>query len=245
MRLGDVPDDEDALILLSVEELAVNELRETFHHWVRTLVFPVVKGRLGEPLPHQPAAALRECRSVNGNQFFDSARDIQDEVEPDLKDYLAAHAKRLTEQLKRQLEEAGQQAKAREEERYRSRRGEVSSLIAENTLTKLEREIAKLKVERQQGMLFDEESEQAPQLPGGGPHAADSDGVVPPLGKRPSVAAAHATEVVQGHVPVLLVDRSAGRNELGGKGGGEPDGVSGSDGAGDRLSSRAHSPRGS
>jgi hypothetical protein len=157
VRTGKVSQGVDALVLLSIEELAVNELRETFHHWVRTLVFPVVKGRLGEPLPHQPAAALRECRSVNGNQFFDSARDIQDEVEPDLKAYLAAHATRLTEQLKRQLEEAGQQAKAREEERYRSRRGEVSSLIAENTLAKLEREIAKLKVERQQGMLFDEE----------------------------------------------------------------------------------------
>jgi hypothetical protein len=94
---------------------------------------------------------------VNGNQFFDNARNIQDEVELDLKDYLADRATRLTEQLKGQLEEAGQQAKAREEERYRSRRGEISSLIAENTLAKLEREITKLKVERQQRSFFNEE----------------------------------------------------------------------------------------
>src|SRR5262249_27918131 len=39
-----------------------------------------------------------------------------------------------------------------------SRQGEVSALIAENTLTRLEREIAALKTERQQGLLFDEES---------------------------------------------------------------------------------------
>ena len=43
-----------------------------------------------------------------------------------------------------------------EDERYRSRQGEVSSLIAENTLAKLEREIEKLKADRQQGQLFDE-----------------------------------------------------------------------------------------
>ena len=50
------------------------------------------------------------------------------------------------------------QARKQEEERYRSRQGEVSSLIAENTLAKLEREIEKLKAERQQGLLFDEEA---------------------------------------------------------------------------------------
>ena len=50
------------------------------------------------------------------------------------------------------------QARKQEEERYRSRQGEVSSLIAENTLAKLEREIEKLKGERQQGLLFDEEA---------------------------------------------------------------------------------------
>jgi hypothetical protein len=31
-------------VLLSVEELAVNDLRETFHHWVRTLIFPIQRG---------------------------------------------------------------------------------------------------------------------------------------------------------------------------------------------------------
>ena len=48
------------------------------------------------------------------------------------------------------------QALKREGERYRSRQGEVSTLMAENTLGKLEREIYKLKLERDQGQLFDE-----------------------------------------------------------------------------------------
>ena len=62
-----------------------------------------------------------------------------------------------TNNLQRQLEKTGKVARTQEEERYRSRQGEVSSLIAENTLAKLEREIAKLNVQRQQGLLFDEE----------------------------------------------------------------------------------------
>src|SRR5690606_2770145 len=41
-----------------------------------------------------------------------------------------------------------------EDQRYQSRQGEVSTLIAENTLAKLEREIAALKAQRSQGFLF-------------------------------------------------------------------------------------------
>ena len=46
VRSGGVPDDADAVVLLSIEELAVNELRETFHRWVRTLALPVRTPRL-------------------------------------------------------------------------------------------------------------------------------------------------------------------------------------------------------
>ena len=49
VRLGGVPPDAEALILLSIEELGVNELRESFHHWVRTIAFPVRDGRIGSP----------------------------------------------------------------------------------------------------------------------------------------------------------------------------------------------------
>ncbi|MFN9787920.1 MAG: hypothetical protein ACK57N_15245, partial [Planctomycetia bacterium] len=55
-----------------------------------------------------------------------------------------------------QLEETGKFARSDEEQRYRSRQAEVSTLIAENTLAKLEREIEALKLERKQGMLFEE-----------------------------------------------------------------------------------------
>jgi len=158
VRLSDVPPGAEALVLLSVEELAVNDLRETFHHWVRTLIFPIRKGALGEPLAHRPAMELRRSRTTQETGHHARARDLIDEVSPDLKRFLTAHAEHLTAALQRQLESTGAHARKQEEERYRSRQGEVSSLIAENTLAKLEREIVKLKTERQQGLLFDEES---------------------------------------------------------------------------------------
>src|ERR1039458_2720209 len=40
-RPGDVPKDVDPLFLLTVKDLAINELREPFHHWTRTYQIPV------------------------------------------------------------------------------------------------------------------------------------------------------------------------------------------------------------
>jgi superfamily II DNA or RNA helicase len=154
---GDVPDGADALVLLSVEELAVNELRETFHHWVRTLMFAVRDGRLSRPLAHRPALAMRNGGKPRDSDRVSRARELLEDAEPELKTFLSAYTEKLTGHLRDQLEKTGDMARQQEEARYRSRLGEVSSLIAENTLAKLEREIAKLKIERQQGLLFDEE----------------------------------------------------------------------------------------
>ena len=158
VRQGDVPPGVEALVLMSIEELAVNDLRETFHHWVRTLLFPLKGGVLGKPLAHRPARELRCAQPVLGNRLCAHARDLIDDVTPDLKRFLADYATTLTASLKSRLEKTGIQARRQEEDRYRSRQGEVSALIAENTLGKLEREIEKLKVERRQGLLFDEEA---------------------------------------------------------------------------------------
>src|SRR5262249_51702251 len=116
------------------------------------------KGQLGQPLSHRPAANLRHAAAAREASHLAHARDLLDDVTPDLGKFLVAHAKTLTAALQTQLERAGLQARKQEEERYRSRQGEVSSLIAENTLAKLEREIEKLKGERQQGLLFDAEA---------------------------------------------------------------------------------------
>ena len=153
VRRGGVPADADALVLLSVEELAVNDLRESFHHWVRTLAFPVRDGKLGPPLSHRPALELRGAESDGDRQ---RGRELLEEIEPELQRLLGQRAERLAADLRRQLELDGEQARRLEDERYRSRQGEVSTLIAENTLAKLEREVESLKKERAQGQLYDE-----------------------------------------------------------------------------------------
>jgi superfamily II DNA or RNA helicase len=156
VRRAALPAGVDAWVLLSVEELAVNDLREAFHHWVRTLILPVSRGRLGEPLPHVTALDLRDAQPTRDEAHHAAARAIIDEVEPELKAQITKHAAGLTQSLQAQLDETGKAARADEEQRYRSRQAEVSALINENTLAKLEREIESLKTERKQGMLFEE-----------------------------------------------------------------------------------------
>jgi len=157
VRRAALPADVDAWVLLSVEELAVNELRETFHHWVRTLILPVAHGRLGAPLPHVCALELRDAQPARDPADGAAARAIVDDIEPALKEQLTSHAAELTRALQAQLAESGRSARVEEEQRYRSRLAEVSTLIQENTLAKLEREIEALREQRRQGSLFDEE----------------------------------------------------------------------------------------
>jgi superfamily II DNA or RNA helicase len=156
VRKGALPRGTDAWVLLSVEELAVNDLRETFHHWVRTIMFPVARGRLGQPLPHISAMDLRDAHSTLDEKVHAAARSVVDEVEADLKARITKHADELTQALTAQLNETGRAARKEEDQRYRSRQAEVSTLISETTLDKLEREIDSLKGERAQGMLFEE-----------------------------------------------------------------------------------------
>ena len=156
VRRGGVPAGARAMVLLSVEELAVNELRESYHHWVRTVSFPVIGGRLGNALAHRPARELRGAVAARDTADHQRAREILEEVEPDLREFLKKHTADLTRDLRRQLELDGEQARAHEDERYRSRQGEVSALIEGNTLKKLEREIDGLKAAQARGELFNE-----------------------------------------------------------------------------------------
>jgi hypothetical protein len=156
VRLSSIPAGADAVVLLSVEELAVNDLRETFHHWVRTVAFEVRRGELGATLAHRPAVTMREALPTHDERHVARARDVVEDVTPALQRFLSTHAERLTQLLRDELQAAGVTARKAEDERYRSRQGEVSTLISENTLNKLEREVTQLRHEQQQGFLFDE-----------------------------------------------------------------------------------------
>ena len=155
VRRGDVPDGADALILLTVEELAVNELREAFHHWVRTLQIPVRDGSIDTPLPHLPAAALRAPSGIPNPADIEKARDIWDEVSRDIRSLISDLSNKLTRQLAELLERERIPALNRENERFQSRQGEISALMEQLSIAHLEQEIAELKTDRLQGVLFD------------------------------------------------------------------------------------------
>lgn len=156
VRRGEVPEGTDALLLLTVEELAVNELRETFHHWVRTIAFPVQAGRLGAALPHRPALQLRgEAATTPSREEIRRAIDLWDDVEPSVKAWLVDAAQSLTSRLTEALKADGVEAAERERTLYQSRQGELSQLIEQATTQRLTREIADLQVERAQIGLFE------------------------------------------------------------------------------------------
>ena len=156
VRSGGVPDDADAVVLLSIEELAVNELRETFHRWVRTLALPVRDAEIGIPLDHVPARIRRDAPEVDDPDERERAGEIIDEVSAGLRTWLRAYKDELTKRLALQLGIDGTAARGREDERYRQRQGEVSALIEQSTLARLTREIEQLRERGRQGQLFDE-----------------------------------------------------------------------------------------
>ena len=153
---GNLPPGADALLHLTVEELAVNELRETFHHWVRTVRFPVRDGRLGEPLSHVPAPELRTGLGPFRAEDVEQARDLWIDIGEDVREHLERAAAGLTGALQAQLERDRAQALQDENARYQSRQGEVSALIESSTMDRLGRELERLRARRAQGQLFNQ-----------------------------------------------------------------------------------------
>ena len=151
---GDVPPGTDALFLMTVEEMAINELRETFHHWVRTIALPVSGGVLGEALSHSGPhhGHLRDY----ANDRLDDARLIWDEVEEDVRSFLHHYRSRLTKTIAAQLIAAGNEARDSEKEAFERRINEVAALQRNQSIERLKREIeARQSAARQFDLLED------------------------------------------------------------------------------------------
>lgn len=140
-RTGSVPDGADAVVLLTVEELAVNELREPCHHWVRTVALPVSGDELLPPLPHEPAARWSGDSEPADR---DRALDLWDELEDDLVARVKSLEAALTQSLSGRLEAAGKVVQENERKRYARRRREIDKAMGETSLKKLAAERDKL-----------------------------------------------------------------------------------------------------
>lgn len=151
VRSGAVPAGADALVFLTVEELAINELREPFHHWTRTYRIPVVNGDLGSPLPYEPPAS----DGVENADGVVAARQLWDDIEPNLRGFVQDRATELTEALRNRMKETGKAAVVEEQNRFRQRLKEVERAMSENTVVKLQRERDDLIADMQQLSLID------------------------------------------------------------------------------------------
>jgi superfamily II DNA or RNA helicase len=156
---GDVPPGIDALLLLTVEEMAVNELRETFHHWVRTLAIPITKGLLGAALPYKDPNHGQVC-DYAGDRLSE-ARTIWDEVEGDIRDFLKEYRSRITASVKTHLAEAGKKSRSLEKEAFERRINEVAALQRNQSIEKLRREIDDRRNAARQFDLLEDADERA------------------------------------------------------------------------------------
>jgi len=152
---GDVPDGFDALMLLTVEEMAVNDLREPFHHWVTTLRIPVSDGRIGSLLPYLPPALDRRDTSTPDRDDIRNARDLWDSVSYDLSALVNGHGDRITATFTTLLKDAKFRTLSEQSEVFSNRIREVERAMAETTLARLEKEKAGLLEDLGRGFLFE------------------------------------------------------------------------------------------
>ncbi len=155
VRRGAVPAGADAMVVLTVEELAVNALRETFHHWVRTLRLPVRGGALLPEEPDAPSTGAAgdavPTAAVPTARDIAAAAEVWDDVERAVRDVVKARRQVLTGELRAALSAAGQVERREAQARFQSRQGELSTLIEGQTVERLERELKE--IERQRGQL--------------------------------------------------------------------------------------------
>jgi hypothetical protein len=164
-RVGGVAPGVDAMVLLTVEEMAVNDLREPFHHWVRTYRFAVKNGELSGPLPYLPPSDDRTATVAAGDQAVQKARDIWNEVDADLRAFTKKQAESLTAGLQQLLEQAGKDALKDEKERFAHRLKEVQRAMSETSIARLEKERDQLIQEmKQRSLLAEREREQEARL---------------------------------------------------------------------------------
>ncbi len=157
VRHGDLPSGAEALVLLTVEEMGVNLLREPFHHWVRTLRFPVADGTVGDLLPHVAAAKDRPAPTVLDASAIRRAQDIWDEVESEIADRLQKYSIVLNDEISAKMIDVRQAAQSDEKKRFTNRIAEVKQQMSETKINTIARERNKLIAEMMQGVLFDED----------------------------------------------------------------------------------------
>lgn len=155
VRRGPVPKGADALVLLTIEEMAINNLLEPFHHWVRTLRIPVIDDELQTLAPYLPAAEDVGSTKPASKKDIVNARELWESIAPDVRDVLAKQRKDIEQRVGNGLEQTRDQRLKEADETFAARIEEVRQAMRKNTLENLEKERAKLLRQSEQGFLFE------------------------------------------------------------------------------------------
>ena len=131
-----------ALVLLTVEELAVNALREPVHHWVRTLRLPVQDAAVLAQLAWLPPSGEQLPAVEAGDSG--TARDLWLDIEGSVSAVQRKHALDLTAAIQGALADRRTTAQAHETQRYKERIAEVQRALSETSIAKLQRELDKI-----------------------------------------------------------------------------------------------------
>lgn len=156
VRYGPVPKEADALLIFTVEELAMNDLREPVHHWVRSIRFSVHGDALGGRLAHIPPADDQiSARPVEADDIA-RARAIWDDISPELGAFIDNYRAQIEAELSQALKHQKEIALEEEKSRFANRIQEVNKEISATTVAKLERDRDRLINDLRQQSLFAE-----------------------------------------------------------------------------------------
>jgi hypothetical protein len=156
VRRGTIPRNSDALLLLTMEEMAVNALREPFHHWVRTLRILVTGEKLGAVLPWSSPHSDRVVAKSPEREDVEAARKLWEALEYDVRDLLRARTSDLESIIQRALAVGREVAIADAKVMFEGRIQEVRESIRKTTIKSIEKERDELIARRVQGFLFPE-----------------------------------------------------------------------------------------
>lgn len=162
VRHGNIDSGLDAHIIVHFEEMAINKLRETFHHWVRSTHFGVKNDQLKELCNNLPPLKSRMKPSSPDDKGLKTAQEIYNDISDKLRTYIKEKVKVLNQRIIEQLETDRQAVINTEKERFQSREGELSAMIRAQTIEAKKKEIERLKAQRNElnALLFKDMAEE-------------------------------------------------------------------------------------
>ncbi len=142
------------MISVSIEELAVNRLRETFHQWVSVLRFPVSEGDLGAKLPYLTPAEER-ASAVPAPERAAAAKQVWAEVDDQVQNAVSKYAKELNSKLAEQLQKERRSAERHQKTLFEERKEALARQLSRDLNSK-RKELEELQTQLLEMTLFSE-----------------------------------------------------------------------------------------